>query len=128
VSTAKVFKDGYLRGICPIMLGNNVFYDCKTNLEIKTPIKKISQVNDSQMWNIFKHTFFSAPERLTGKLSKIIFFPQLGHKHIIKGIQARATRTCAPVHYLTAIKGKYVGAPNIRWAVNISIQNITARR
>jgi len=38
--TPKVFKDGYLRGKCPIMLGNIVSYDCKTNLEIKrTPIK-----------------------------------------------------------------------------------------
>jgi len=38
--TPKVFKDGYLRGTCPIMLGNNVSYDFKTNLEIKrTPIK-----------------------------------------------------------------------------------------
>jgi len=36
----KVFEDGSLRGTCPIMLGNNVSYDCKTNLEIKgTPIK-----------------------------------------------------------------------------------------
>jgi len=38
--------------------------------------------------------FFSAPERLTGELSKILSFPQTGHKHVIKGIQASATRTC----------------------------------
>jgi len=38
--TPKVTKDGYLRGTCSIMLGNNVSYDCKTNLEIKkAPIK-----------------------------------------------------------------------------------------
>jgi len=37
------------------------------------------------MWNIFKYTFYvSAPERLTGKLSKIPSFPQMGHKHVIK--------------------------------------------
>jgi len=51
------------------------------------------------------HIFVSAPERLPGKLSKILSFPQMGHKHGIKGIQARATRTCAPVNYLTAKKG-----------------------
>jgi len=63
--TPKVFKDGYLRGTCPIMLRNNVFYDCKTNLEIKrTPIKWILQVNDSQMWNIFKHTFLFPPQNI----------------------------------------------------------------
>jgi len=31
----------------------------------------------------------------------------MAHKHVIKGIQARATRTCAPVNYLTAIKGTH---------------------
>jgi len=47
------------------MLGNNVSYDCKTNLEIKrTPIKPISQVNDSQMWNIFKYTFLFSPQNV----------------------------------------------------------------
>jgi len=46
------------------------------------------------------HIFISAPERLTGKLSKILSFPQVGHKHVIKGFQAKATKTCAPVHYL----------------------------
>jgi len=54
--------------------------------------------------------FISAPERLTGKLSKILSFPQMGHKHVIKGIQVRATRTCAPIHYLTAIKGTHAQA------------------
>jgi len=29
------------------------------------------------MWNIFKYIFVSAPERLTGKLSKILSFPQM---------------------------------------------------
>jgi len=53
------------------------------------------------------HIFVSAPQRLTGKLSKILSFPQMGHKHVIKGIQARATRTRAPVNYLTAIKGTH---------------------
>jgi len=38
--TPKASKVGYLRETCPIMLGNNVSYVCKTNLEIKrTPIK-----------------------------------------------------------------------------------------
>jgi len=38
--TPNVSKDGYLRGTCSIMLENNDFYDCKTNLEIKRiPIK-----------------------------------------------------------------------------------------
>jgi len=54
--------------------------------------------------------FISAPERLTGKLSKILSFPQMGHKHVIKGIQVRAIRTCAPIHYLTAIKGTHAQA------------------
>jgi len=36
----EVFKDGYLRGTCPIMLGNNVSYDYKTNLEIKRTKQK----------------------------------------------------------------------------------------
>jgi len=54
------------------------------------------------MWNYFQaHIFVSAPERLTGKLSKILSFPQMGLKQIIKGIQARA------VYYLTAIKGTH---------------------
>jgi len=53
------------------------------------------------------HIFVSAPERLTGKLFTILSFPQMGHKHVIKGIQARATRTYGPVHYLTAIKGTH---------------------
>jgi len=56
------------------------------------------------------HIFVSAPERLTGKLSKILSFPQVGHKHVIKGIQARATRTRVPVHYLTTIKGIHAKA------------------
>jgi len=51
------------------------------------------------------HIFVSAPERLTSKLSKIKVITC--HKHVIKGIQARATRTCAPVHYLTGIKGTH---------------------
>jgi len=34
----------------------------------------------------------------------------MGHKHVIKGIQARATRTFASVHYLTAIKGTHAQA------------------
>jgi len=48
---------------CPIILGNKVCYDCKSYLEIKrTPKNKlISHVNDSQMWNIFKHTNFFFP-------------------------------------------------------------------
>jgi len=56
------------------------------------------------------HISVSAPKRLTGKLSKILSFSQMGHKHIIKGIQARATRACAPVQYLTAIKGTHAQA------------------
>jgi len=56
------------------------------------------------------HIFVSATERLTGKLSKILSFPQMGHKDVIKGIQARATRTFAPVHYLTAMNGKHAQA------------------
>jgi len=32
----------------------------------------------------------------------------MGHKQVIKGIEARATQTCAPVHYLTAIKMHYM--------------------
>jgi len=36
----KTSKTGCIRGICPIMLGNNVSYDCKTNLEIKRTPKK----------------------------------------------------------------------------------------
>jgi len=60
---------------------------------------------------IYSNTHFClAPERLTGKLSKTLSFPQMGHKHVIKGIQARATRTCAPVHYLTTIKGTHAQA------------------
>jgi len=53
------------------------------------------------MWNIFKHTFLF-PERLARNLSKILSFLHMGYKHVIKGIQARATRSCAPAHYLTA--------------------------
>jgi len=46
------------------------------------------------MWEYSQtHIFISAPERLTGKLSKNLSFSQLGHKHLIKGIQARANRT-----------------------------------
>jgi len=66
------------------MLGNNVFYDCKTNLD------------DVEYFPT--HILVSAPEHLSGKLYKILSFPQMGHKHVIKGIQARATQTCAPVH------------------------------
>jgi len=51
------------------------------------------------------HIFVSVSERLTGKLSKILSFPQMGHKHVIKGIQARA-----PAHYLTAILGTHAQA------------------
>jgi len=51
--------------------------------------------------------FFFAPECLTGKFFQDFSFLQKGHKHIIKGIQARATRTCAPVYYLTGIKGTH---------------------
>jgi len=54
--------------------------------------------------------FCFRPRIVTGKLSKILSFPQMGHKHVIKGIQARATRTCAPVHYLTTIKGTHAQA------------------
>jgi len=58
------------------------------------------------MWNIFKHTFVvSAQERLTDKLYMNLSFQQMGHKHVINGIQARATRTCAPVHYLHKPEG-----------------------
>jgi len=50
------------------------------------------------MWNIFKYTFYvSAPERLTGKLSKIPSFPQMGHKHVIKRDSSKSyqnMRTC----------------------------------
>jgi len=31
------------------------------------------------------HIFDSSPERLTGKLSKILSFPQTSHKLVIKG-------------------------------------------
>jgi len=34
-------------------------------------------------------------------------FHKLGHSHVIKGIQARATRTFAPVYYMTGIKGTH---------------------
>jgi len=39
------------------------------------------------------HIFVSTPERLTGNLSKILSFSQMGNTHVIKGIQSRATRT-----------------------------------
>jgi len=32
----------------------------------------------------------------------------MGHKHVIREIQARATRPCAPVQYLTVIKGNSI--------------------
>jgi len=35
------------------------------------------------------HIFVSAPERLTGKLSKILSFPQMGHKHVIEGFRLK---------------------------------------
>jgi len=51
--TPKVSRDGYLRGTCPIMLVNNVSYDCETNLEKK------AQQNKSHKLMILRCGIFS---------------------------------------------------------------------
>jgi len=71
-------------------------------------------------------------QRLTGKLSKIPFFPQMGHKRVIKGIQARATRKWVPVNYLNPIKETHnpEGARSLArsWASRQRPHGVTAQQ